>query len=195
MDINSLQNEKEREWEDGFPSKEALTVRMRRLGILPTDKVICYSQTPETVQYAARALFILKAWGYKDVRLLSGCLESWLEAEYPTIPGEIDDPFDSRSQVYDLCQKQNEYFISLQDIVYNIRRGGYKEFPQLIDAHFDRQPIIHEKYSVRKLNHIPNAFKMQIYDLIYPNGELKTPFELLEQYTQLGIYLYIYIYI
>ena len=199
LDLDSLQNSGESDWEDEFPSKRSFIVRMRRLGIRPTDKVVCYSQTAETVHYAARALFILKAFGYKDVKMLSGSLESWSQAEFPTSPGETEDPFDGGHGYDELCQKQDDFFISMQDIVYNIKLGGDKKFPQLIDSTPERQRILLAKNSERSLLHIPNAVKMEIGSIMYMNGELKPPTELLTQFKQLGKslhkYTYIYIYI
>ena len=165
---------------------------MRRLGIRPTHKIVCYSQTANTIHYAARARFILKAWGYLDVVILSGSLETWEQCQYPTLPGETEDCFDGSPEGYELCQKQHDYFATMEDIVYKIKFGGMGDFPQIIDA---TNRIYKQTPPGRRLDHIPNAYNMEVLSMLYMSGEMKSRSELYSQYRLLGIFIYIYIYI
>ena len=192
LDIHSLQNEVGHQFTDIFPSQSTFTARMRRLGIRPQHKIVCYTQAADSVQYASRARFILKAWGYKDVVVLNGCLESWERNGFATAPGEMQDNFDGGAG-YEMCKKHIELFVTMDEIVNKIKQGGMQNFPQIIDATTSKQRVLESRPLARKLGHIPNAFKLEISSLLFANGEFKPRSELLSQYRQLGKYIYIYI--
>jgi thiosulfate/3-mercaptopyruvate sulfurtransferase len=70
-----------------LPSAERFTALARRLGISADTPVVCYDAGPGLS--AARAWWLLRYYGYPDVRLLNGGYAAWTAAGLPTETGTV----------------------------------------------------------------------------------------------------------
>lgn len=76
------------EWTRGFgdgTDTAAWQERLGKLGLLPDQTIVVYDGG--TVTDAARAWWILRYWGFNDVRLLNGGWPAWTKAELPVTVG------------------------------------------------------------------------------------------------------------
>ena len=60
---------------------------MESFGLNLDDTIVVYGQQGKMAG-AARALFVLNAFGFKNVRILDGGLKKWTDEKLPTEPGK-----------------------------------------------------------------------------------------------------------
>lgn len=65
--------------------KEALVhSHLTTLGVGLDKQIVCYDRSDN--KWATRAVFVLKAWGFDNIRVLNGGLKAW--GDRPTESGE-----------------------------------------------------------------------------------------------------------
>lgn len=67
-----------------LPRPERFARAMGALGVGPGTRVVAYAQ--ESPMWACRLWWLLRYFGFDEVRLLDGGLQSWLRAGYPGKP-------------------------------------------------------------------------------------------------------------
>lgn len=69
----------------GWPSAPLFASRMRALGLGDHDRIVIYDHSP--IHTSARAWYLLKSFGARQVALLDGGLQKWLAEGRPTEGG------------------------------------------------------------------------------------------------------------
>ncbi len=67
-----------------MPKEALVNSHLANLGVGLDNKIVCYDRQDN--KWATRGAFILKAWGFVDVKVLDGGLKSW--GDRPTESGE-----------------------------------------------------------------------------------------------------------
>ena len=75
-----------------MPDADTFTAHMRRLGVNQNSLVIVYDRSP--IYSSARAWYMLRLFGHKNVRVLNGGMKAWLQAGGATEAGDISDALD-----------------------------------------------------------------------------------------------------
>ena len=65
-----------------IPNASQLALRLSELGVTPASRIVLYDDS--AIKTAARAWFILRAYGWTDVAILDGGLEAWRAAGHST---------------------------------------------------------------------------------------------------------------
>ena len=60
-----------------LPNKEQATQHLQNRGVGLSKPVVCYDS--QNGMWAARGMFILRALGFKDVKVLDGSLKAWAD--------------------------------------------------------------------------------------------------------------------
>ena len=83
-----------------LPTTQAAAATFSRLGVSNDSKVVVYDDQGGAI--AARAWWMLRWLGHKDVRLLDGGLQAWTDAQLSLQQGDVAVParqFDARPQI------------------------------------------------------------------------------------------------
>lgn len=67
------------------PTRAIVAERLRSLGVAPGDRIVLYDNSP--LRSAARAWFVLRLCGWREVALLDGGFEAWQAAGLPVEAG------------------------------------------------------------------------------------------------------------
>ncbi|WP_404341210.1 sulfurtransferase [Pseudoalteromonas mariniglutinosa] len=156
-------------------TSEQFARQMRLAGVNNDSLVVVYED--QGLFSAARAWWMFKAMGFDNVKVLSGGLEKWLAAGYPT---------------------QNEYSQSQQhgDFISHPRSNYFINAEQVLAAIDDRNSVLFDARSLQRFNgeqaepragmrsgHIPNSIAMPLTSVL-ANGELKTLAELKRMFAR-----------
>jgi thiosulfate/3-mercaptopyruvate sulfurtransferase len=162
-----------------LPSPEAFAVAMSALGVNDTAKIVVYEQTG--VFSAPRARWMLRTLGAKNVSLLDGGLQTWLNAGLPTESGVVQRP----------------------PAVFHAHPDGaavknYADIQRLLAA---REQVLDARSAARfygtapeprpglSSGHMPSSISTPFTDLV-ADGRLKSPEALREYFTSKQIHLH-----
>ena len=67
-----------------MPKEEQVRAHLANIGVGLDKPVVCYDRTDN--KFATRAAYVLKAWGFDNVKILDGGLKNW--GDRPTESGE-----------------------------------------------------------------------------------------------------------
>jgi thiosulfate/3-mercaptopyruvate sulfurtransferase len=162
-----------------LPSPEKFASRMRKLGIGDGNRVVVYDA--HGLMSAARAWWMLRVFGHKDVALLDGGLPKWLAEGRPVEDGPPrprERHFTARfdhSQVRDKTQ-----------ILANINTGREQVLDARAKGRFTgREP---ELWPGRRSGHIPGSHNLPFTDLLDPTNKTLLPADLLSaKFREAGI--------
>ncbi len=146
-------------------TKPEMEKLLSALGISPLDTLVVYDDQGGV--NAARLWWVLRAYGYRPVRLLNGGIQSWqaLEGEMST----SYDPAPARTFRF-LTENPDPVKIDKDSLHSLLETGGWT----LIDA---RTPEEHSgtrmKKGARKAGHIPGSVNIDWAKAVYYNGSKK----------------------
>jgi thiosulfate/3-mercaptopyruvate sulfurtransferase len=166
-------------WRKAFgsaPDKDDWTKRLGDLGLEPDAATVVYGDDPRE---SARVWWILRYWGFKDVRLLNGGWTAWaaqngpVSREAPTVKATTPrltarpERLATKQQVLDLVKKKDR---------------------QIIDARSEKEYCGDEKHAQRG-GSVPGAKNLDWTDLIGKDGRFKSADELARLFKEHDISL------
>lgn len=153
---------------------------IRQLGINQNDTVVCYDD--KGLFSAARAWWMLKSMGFKQVYVMDGGLPQWLALgldlqTYYSMPVSIGNFTASQNLQY-------AYFIDKQKVL----SGISDEMVLLLDARSPSRFLSHgvEPRIGMRSGHIPNSKNLHYQALLTREGRLRSISELATFFHQLG---------
>ncbi|MDO4908618.1 MAG: sulfurtransferase [Corynebacterium sp.] len=152
-------------------SPEAFAALMSAKGIRPDDTIIIYGDGFNC--WAAYAMWIFLMYGHEDVRLLNGGRDSWMTSERET-SFSVPEP------------KPSEYPVpELREAEFRAFSGDVRECHALVDARPESFFNGTHEYTedetailTARAGHIPGAINIPWEELLYANGNFKTPSDL-----------------
>lgn len=114
-----------------LPSAEHFATTMESLGIGDGARIVLYDDAPHKT--AARAWFMLKTFGAKDVAMLDGGLAKWraegrpVESGKPVLHPRHFTPWPGRSQVRDLEQMKGNLTTRAEQVVDTRDTGSFEK--------------------------------------------------------------------
>jgi thiosulfate/3-mercaptopyruvate sulfurtransferase len=158
------------------PDKDDWTKRLGDLGLDPEATTVVYGEDPRE---PARVWWVLRYWGFKDVRLLSGGWTAWasqnsaVSREAPTVKATTPqltarpDRLATKEQVLDVVKKKDR---------------------QIIDARSEKE-YCGEEARAKRGGAIPGAKNLDWSDLIDKDGRFKSADELRQLFKERDISL------
>jgi thiosulfate/3-mercaptopyruvate sulfurtransferase len=172
-----------KDWEKGFAASQDPKLwggRLASVGIQDDSPIIVYgnAKTPD----AARIWWILRYWGFKDVRLLNGGWKAWTDGKFPvqTKAKIIDD----HGKYRHLKVKAAKDRLATKDQLLSwLKEGG----PQIVDARTEGEYCGDTSHAQRG-GSIPSARHLEWKDTIDPKTQrFKSPDELKKLFKEVGI--------
>jgi thiosulfate/3-mercaptopyruvate sulfurtransferase len=164
-----------------LPSAEKFASRMRRLGLGDGNRIVLYHAKGVGLAGAARAWWMLRVFGHRDVSILDGGLPKW-QAE-----GRPVDDFPPTPRERHFTARLNTMLVRDKDqILANI--GTRRE--QLLDARAAPRFAgdAPELWPGRRLGHIPGSLNLDHATLVDPaTGTVKSPEILAQLFEAAGI--------
>lgn len=157
-----------------LPSAADLETSIRRWGIDDGDRVIVYDGGGNLA--AARAWWLLRWAGLRDVRILDGALPAWVAAGGPL---DVDDvvPAPGTAQV------RAESLATLTVA----QAGDWPQHGVLLDARAAERYRGETEPVDPKAGHIPGAVSAPTGDNLAADGRFRSPTELAERFAALGV--------
>lgn len=153
--------------------------RIGQLGISPLMRIVIYDDTQG--RHAARIWWILRYWGFDDVRLLNGGWAGWKAATLPTEKGE---PKPAERVTLNLQPRAERHATKA-----HVLELLTKETPQIVDARSEGEFCGRQGFSKRG-GSIPGAKHLEWSDLIDEQTErFKPAAELQRLFREAGIHL------
>lgn len=146
-------------------------------GVVPDLSVVIYDDASS--KNAARIWWILRYWGCRDVRLLNGGWQGWVDRDLP-VSKKVDTP----ARLTIAARKPNANLLATRESVLDILK---EKKTQIIDT---RSAAEHcgDKKLARRGGAIPGAIHLEWSDLLDKNtGRFKRPDELREIFKKAGI--------
>jgi thiosulfate/3-mercaptopyruvate sulfurtransferase len=154
-----------------MPSVEYFQQQAQALGVMNDSQIIVYDD--QGLFSAARAWYMFRAMGHKNVAVLDGGLPAWLELDYPV-----------SSVLYDSTESGNftakfyqEYFCSSQDIFQQLDTTDLLVIDARAKDRFEGK-VAEPREGIRR-GHIPHSVNLPFSDLL-KNGVL-LPKNILEE--------------
>jgi thiosulfate/3-mercaptopyruvate sulfurtransferase len=154
-----------------MPSVEYFQQQAQALGVMNDSQIIVYDD--QGLFSAARAWYMFRAMGHKNVAVLDGGLPAWLELDYPV-----------SSVLYDSTESGNftakfyqEYFCSSQDIFQQLDTTELLVIDARAKDRFEGK-VAEPREGIRR-GHIPHSVNLPFSDLL-KNGVL-LPKNILEE--------------
>lgn len=159
-----------------FPSEDVVRIRAGEFDIDTKSKIFLYV-TNSSTNNATRALFIFKAYGFIDTKILTGGFAQWKAAGYPV--ETADPPPDYRGMYGGEMQDPKEHLVTYEDVK-EIEEDTKNNI--IIDARSKDQYEGKSQPSLEgcKPGHIPNAINIPFSTLLEQDGTLKPVEELKE---------------
>ncbi|NDK32910.1 sulfurtransferase [Nesterenkonia haasae] len=157
-----------------LPTIETLQSAARRWGLHEGDTVVVYDDIKNTA--SARAWWLLRHAGVKDVRVLDGSLRGWIDAGLALETGEIRPDPGSITLRYGTLEA-----LSINQV------AGFPQHGTLVDARAaERYRGEHEPIDPRA-GHIPGALNAPTTANLNENGRFLEPEALREQFLSVGV--------
>ena len=177
FDIDEIADESS-PYPHAVPSATKFSSRVRRLGLGDGVKVIAYDNNRFVA--SARAWWMFRHFGHRDVAVLDGGLAKWLAEGRP-----VDDA-PTRPAERHFTARQNNLLLRELD---QVRANLTSRREQLVDA---RSPgrfrgAEPEPRPGLKAGHIPGSRNLFYLDLLAPDGTLRAPDELRGAFASAGV--------
>ncbi|WP_170246313.1 sulfurtransferase [Colwellia hornerae] len=146
-----------------MPSAEHFQQQARALGVMTDSQIVVYDD--QGLFSAARAWYMFRAMGHKNVAVLDGGLPAWLASGY-SVSSAASFVTDSGNFTATFCK---EYFFSSQNIVSNLNAQEHL----IVDARAKERfkgKVAEPREGIRS-GHIPCSVNLPFSDLSY-NGHL-----------------------
>lgn len=166
------------------PNPRQFAERLASLGVAPGDRVVLYDNS--TLRTSARAWFIFRLYGWRDVAILDGGLGSWRAAGLPLGKGAVDVPRSSLTA--DDLKRDNTALRDKAQMLANLDHSS----EQVVDA---RDP---ERFTGRSVDtvhhlpggHVPGARNLPFTRLLTEDGRFRPAEELRAEFARAGIELH-----
>ena len=161
-----------------IPDQATFQRHMRQLGVNNSDQVIVYDNSP--LKSAARAWWMLRAMGHKNVAVLDGGLQAWRAANGPVQSGNTQP-----TQGDFIASKEIMLLKLIEDMRDNINTQAW----QVVDARAAPrfEGAMEEPRPGLASGHIPGALNVPFSTLYTPDGTLKTQSELTSIFKEAGV--------
>ena len=157
-----------------LPALDDLQVAARRWGINAGDAVVAYDDNGNLA--AARAWWLLRWAGLRDVVLLDGGLAAWRDSGRPVPAGDVAvHPGDVvlRPDALPVLDPDSAAALARDSVLLDARAAErYRGEPNPIDPQF---------------GHIPGAISAPTSDNLGPDGRFRSPAELAVRFAALGL--------
>jgi thiosulfate/3-mercaptopyruvate sulfurtransferase len=152
-----------------MPKEDHVRTHLSNIGVGLDKPVVCYDRTDN--KFATRAAYVLKAWGFDNVKILDGGLKAW--GDRPTESGESNKGSGTNFNFH----FRPELVASYEDIQ-AITSGQVKS--QIVDARLA---------SAYNAGHIPGAINIPMPTLMTAEGTLRPVEEIKELFVEAGLAL------
>jgi thiosulfate/3-mercaptopyruvate sulfurtransferase len=157
-----------------LPDPAALQVTLRAAGINPGDTVVAYDDRDGSV--AARAWWLLRWAGHTDVAVLDGGYAAWIEEGRP-VTADVPDPAPG-----DIVVTPGQLPVLDADQAAEVATAGV-----LLDARAPERYRGDVEPVDPRAGHVPGARNAPFAGHIGPDGRWRSPAELAERFTELGV--------
>ena len=167
-----------------LPSPETFTAAMRRHAVSADRPVVVYDAAETTA--AARAWWLLRYFGHRDVRVLDGGYRAWLDADHPIASGP-DTSGDSDTATAPL--PGDNAFTAVPGGLPTVDAegaAGFAEHGILLDARPREQYLGEFARHGEPAGHIPGAVSAPAADNLTAEGRFRTPDRLRAAFAALG---------
>lgn len=160
-----------------MPSAENFAAMAGALGLAPDKTIVVYDT--KGLFSAARVWWMLRAFGFTQVKILNGGFPAWLAAGYAIEKGSVE----TEHKVFDLTLDDNAVVDAAQ-----VLDASTSKSTQIIDARSEGRfnGVDPEPRAGLRGGHIPNSICLPFNNLIN-NGELKSNSALLEEFASCGL--------
>ncbi len=164
-----------------IPNVDYFSSALSDMGINNSDIIVIYGQHSITMG-PARAWWMLKGFGHKEVMVLNGSLSTWIKDGLTTENGEPKKP--ERTEY--VAQEFNSSMIANINSVNDVSTKNL--FP-IIDARPEKRFLgtLEEPRKGMRSGHIPNSINIPCSSLITEDGLLKTTTELKKLFISKGL--------
>ncbi|GAA5012587.1 sulfurtransferase [Kitasatospora paranensis] len=156
-----------------LPDPEVFGAALRRAGVTDDRPVVVYDAGPATS--AARAWWLLRWAGHRDVRVLDGGLAAWRAAGLPVTdeqPAAEDGDFTPVPGGLPILDAAGAAALARTGLLLDARAGErYRGEVEPVDP---------------RAGHIPGAVSAPTTDNLGPDGRFRSPAELAERFAGLG---------
>jgi thiosulfate/3-mercaptopyruvate sulfurtransferase len=158
-----------------LPRPDRLQAQLRRLGLRAGRPVVVYDEGAGMA--AARAWWVLRWAGHRDVRILDGGLPAWIAAGEPTESGDAPPPphgdFTVRPGGMPLLDAEGAADLARHGLLLDVRaRARYRGESEPID------PVA---------GHIPGAVNAPVADSLDESGRYRSTEQLRGRFAELGV--------
>jgi thiosulfate/3-mercaptopyruvate sulfurtransferase len=148
------------------------------LGVRPDETVVVYDEV--LPREAARVWYILRYWGYKDVRLLNGGWRAWLDAG-----GKAETETAQVAPVEGLKLKATPERLTTKGQLLDALKGNP---PQIVDARSEGEFCGTDDRGNKRAGAIPGARHFEWSDAVDPKtGKFKSADELAKLFAGAGV--------
>lgn len=163
------------------PNAEQFAERLRALGVSADDKVVLYDDS--ALRTSARAWFIFRLYGWRDVAVLDGGLAAWRAAGLPLEAGEAE-PVRSSLSSADL-RPASDTLRDKAQVLGNLRTRR----EQIVDARDEGRFTGSSADTVHGLpgGHIPGARNLPFTRLLTGNGRFRDADEMRGVFADAGV--------
>ncbi len=162
-----------------LPSPEKFSSRVRKMGIGDGTRIVIYDAT--NMSGAARAWWMFRVMGAKDVAVLNGGLTKWRAENRPVQSGEPR----RRTERHFTARVNSGLVRDLSDMTRMLGNGAM----QIVDARAagrfaGTEP---EPRAVPRLGHIPGAKNVPFANLLAEDGTMRPPEEIRAIFAKNGV--------
>ena len=162
-----------------LPAPEKFSSRVRKMGIGDGMRAVVYDKT--NMSGAARAWWMFRVMGFKDVAVLNGGFGKWQAEGRPVKSGEAR----RRTERHFTARVNSALVRDLDDVMRLLGSGAM----QIVDARAagrfaGRDP---EPRQVPRLGHIPGSKNVPFTGLLNPDGTMRSPQEIKAIFAASGV--------
>lgn len=166
------------------PNPRQFAERLASLGVAPRSPVVLYDDS--ALRTSARAWFIFRLYGWRDVAILDGGLGAWRAAGLPLEEGAVDMP--QSSLAADDLTRDNGALRDKAQMLANLDHRS----EQVVDARDADRFTGRSVDTVHHLpgGHIPGARNLPFTRVLADDGRFRPEEELREEFARAGIDLH-----
>lgn len=145
-----------------LPDPDQFTDLMNQMGISSTTTVICYDEWHN--HFATRLWWLMRYYGHRDVKILNGGWQAWVEAKLP-ISTTSTKPRPSTVFQVDV---QSSRLIQLEELLRNYQNPEW----QIVDVRSDGEYDGSENPGNKRSGHIPGAIHLEWNQMLKSSDDL-----------------------
>ena len=158
-----------------LPAAEDFARAMEELGISPDDRIVVYDNSP--IRTAARGWFMLRHYGARNLAILDGGFQKWIDENRPTESGEpqfLLTSFDVADNRREIVTKQQILAGDHEPLVDARGKGRFE------GSEPDPRPGV-------EAGHIPGARNLPFGSLYNEDGTFKSRDEIRQLFNEAGL--------